>query len=1232
MKILSLRLKNINSLKGEWYIDLRAPEFASNGLFAITGPTGAGKTTLLDAICLALYHQTPRLQVSAASNELMSRHTAECLAEVEFEVKSCGYRAFWAQRRARGKVDGKLQPPKAELVKIEEEGDDVILAEKLNEKTAKLEQLTGLDFARFTKSMLLAQGGFDAFLNAEPNKRAELLEELTGTEIYGDISRRVFERRREEEAQLRELQAQAEGVQLLEAEVVQQLQTELQQVSESVKALTSQQQQLINQKVWLDKVNKAEALIQKGRSDLEQAEDAQQKASADLKRLADATPALEINPNYQTLVAATQRLAQIQQGSTQLRTQELALKDSLREAQNVAELAQKQVDLKRQLKEETETLIADKVIPLDRQLEQLAEELTVKTEAVNQLTDRVQEMETARQTHRNEHRAAEARLQAAKTYLVTHSHHQGLGERLPLWRDQFQRRQHLMAVIERTKALVDRRTTERDQLDVRLQSQKKAAIYTGDALVAQSVTHDKTQLEKKTLLGEHSEDTWQQRYQTAVNSQSQCTELRNLSERCRQASEQWANAAKAAAVNEQSLEQQRSRHQELETDLQGAKLSLQDLEQILAQERKIASLEHLRAQLQEDEPCPLCGSSKHPAVEEYQQLDVTETENRRQQKQQQVEALQEELTALVGTIAGLEQQLASDRQAEKAAQKAINLSGEQWQALSQSLTLGEFSLDDSEAITAYLDDQERELAETRILIEQLKALNEQLIDQANRLEKTKQQQRDCQHQIELIENEQKSTLEQIARDNKQLQDTRQEFQALEELLIKSLQDVQAAVPSLESQTEWLLSSEEDWTKYQEQHELQEAQQKAVAEASQQLTLLDKDIDQLRKSVEEQSMDLKALEERQQGTQIDRQQLFGEKSVETERQRVKHELAVSEQSQKKVQVTLESTQKRSNELQGQILSAETALQSQQQELDEVSENWQHMLAASPFIDQESFEKALLSPSERGELEALKENLEHALQKSKTLLKQAQRELAQLQETPLTDQSAGALVEATEAVVKELHTVTLRQGEVTSTLKNDKTQRQEQQSLLDAIDQQKSQFDVWAHLSDLIGSADGSKFRRFAQGLTLDHLVHLANQHLARLHARYQLNRKVGEELAMMVLDTWQADTQRDTKTLSGGESFLVSLALALALSDLVSYKTSIDSLFLDEGFGTLDAETLDVALDALDSLNASGKLVGVISHVEALKDRIPTQIRVKRESGIGYSRLDERFIFRETDAG
>lgn len=171
------------------------------------------------------------------------------------------------------------------------------------------------------------------------------------------------------------------------------------------------------------------------------------------------------------------------------------------------------------------------------------------------------------------------------------------------------------------------------------------------------------------------------------------------------------------------------------------------------------------------------------------------------------------------------------------------------------------------------------------------------------------------------------------------------------------------------------------------------------------------------------------------------------------------------------------------------------------------------------------------------------------------------------------------------------------------------------------------DVSPEGASLIGSKEGDKFRKFAQGLTLDNLVHLANQQLTRLHGRYLLQRKASEALEVEVVDTWQADAVRDTRTLSGGESFLVSLALALALSDLVSHKTRIDSLFLDEGFGTLDSETLDTALDALDALNASGKTIGVISHVEAMKERIPVQIKVKKINGLGYSKLESAFAMK-----
>ncbi len=175
------------------------------------------------------------------------------------------------------------------------------------------------------------------------------------------------------------------------------------------------------------------------------------------------------------------------------------------------------------------------------------------------------------------------------------------------------------------------------------------------------------------------------------------------------------------------------------------------------------------------------------------------------------------------------------------------------------------------------------------------------------------------------------------------------------------------------------------------------------------------------------------------------------------------------------------------------------------------------------------------------------------------------------------------------------------------------REQQQSLMMQIEEDEAALVHWSQLNDLIGSASGDKFRRFAQGLTLDHLVALANRQLDRLHGRYLLQRRASDALELDVIDTWQADAARDTRTLSGGERFLVSLAL----SDLVSVKTRIESLFLDECLvGTLDAETLDTALDALNA-----QTIGVISHVEAMKERIQVQIRVHKINGLGYSKLE-----------
>ena len=216
MRILQVRFKNLNSLAGEWEIDLTHPAYVSDGIFAITGPTGAGKTTILDAICLALYGQTPRLnKVTKSGNEIMSRQTGECFAEVTFETQIGSYRCHWSQHRARKKPDGELQAPKHEIANAV---SGEIFESKIRGVADQIESATGMDFDRFTRSMLLAQGGFAAFLQAAPDDRAPILEQITGTEIYSQISIRVHERQREERERLKVLQAEMAGIVIIEPE------------------------------------------------------------------------------------------------------------------------------------------------------------------------------------------------------------------------------------------------------------------------------------------------------------------------------------------------------------------------------------------------------------------------------------------------------------------------------------------------------------------------------------------------------------------------------------------------------------------------------------------------------------------------------------------------------------------------------------------------------------------------------------------------------------------------------------------------------------------------------------------------------------------------------------------------------------------------------------------------------------------------------------------------------
>ena len=182
-------------------------------------------------------------------------------------------------------------------------------------------------------------------------------------------------------------------------------------------------------------------------------------------------------------------------------------------------------------------------------------------------------------------------------------------------------------------------------------------------------------------------------------------------------------------------------------------------------------------------------------------------------------------------------------------------------------------------------------------------------------------------------------------------------------------------------------------------------------------------------------------------------------------------------------------------------------------------------------------------------------------------------------------------------------------------------QQATALRSKIEKQSSDAYVWSQLGELIGSADGKKFRNFAQQLTLDILLNHANLHLQTLTRRYCVQR-IHDSLGLLVVDQDMGDEVRSVHSLSGGESFLLSLALALGLASLSSHKVQVQSLFIDEGFGSLDAESLGIAMDALDNLQSQGRKVGVISHLQELTERISVRVQVQRLAA-GVSKIVTR---------
>ena len=1125
MKINSVRFKNINSLQGEWKIDFTQPPFVDNGVFAITGATGAGKTTLLDAICVALYQQTPRLgSINKNTNELMTRGTADCLAEVEFEVKGVGYRAFWSQRRSRNKVDGNLQDSVVELVQI---SDGKILASQVKKMSTLIETLTGLDFARFTKSMMLSQGQFAAFLNAAANERAELLEELTGTEIYGLISERVHQKFSDSKNALAQLVARSEGVELLTEEQIVELHQQQKEMLVTIQEAEAELKQLQALQQWLFACEKNQQSQKQLDQQLTQVLQEQEAQTENLLRLKQSQPAEKLQPSHQLLQQASASLDQCKEQLNLLNDNKKAEEATALSVFNIA--AEKETGYNSAKKDfqTFEELLNTTILPLDLEIQQLAGSLIKEKQDIDLLKQKQLNDQQGIAQLQNDIKIEQNNLAACQSYLARHPQAEKISYQLPVWKNQITRIEPLQSNSQKINQSI-------------LQLQKDGAV-----------------------------------------AEQQATDLNNsIVQKANQKAQAQAHAeALQALIAQQLLPNFDAELTLTEFRKQYAEYAqqLKDVDVMLDQERKIVDLTQQRNQLQKNQECPLCGSREHPKVELYQALNVSETEQRK-----------------------------------------INLTNTQQQLKEQAEKLKQDSADYQQALVTIKNQQQLLEAEEKNLV--------------------------------LLQQQQDKLIQHIERESQQQVAINTELSELLQTLNDQLNECGLSLPEIHQLTDWLnyqTQAFEEWKKQKDSEQrltqATELLRQKISQAQQYCEQEQSKLSQQIQTYNKHETHLAQLREKRLNLLPDpdanharahAKELLGQKEKQ-----MKESLMARQQAEQALQSTLaqiELTQK-------QLDSFETAFSEKYQQ-------WQSMLQTSCFDTEEAFIAALLEPKQREALLALEQDLKERTAHFTTLLEQSKSEALALKENQpelslekfnqqlreeLNEQfdkqfdelSESESIEASiQNLQQDLKNHAQTQGEVRHLLASDQQKREQQAELFNQIDVARQDYDDITYLHSLIGSQKGDKFRRFAQGLTLDHLVYLANRQLDRLHGRYLLQRKQSEALELQVLDTWQGDNVRDTKTLSGGEGFLVSLALALALSDLVSHKTSIESLFLDEGFGTLDSETLDTALNALDQLNASGKMIGVISHIEAMKERIPVQIKVQKMNGLGISRLDGQFKF------
>ena len=1210
MKILAIRLKNLASLAGPFEIDFTAEPLASAGLFAITGPTGAGKSTLLDALCLALFGAVPRLgdtgqaKMPDADSDisigdprtLLRRGTGGGYAEVDFVgVSGRRYRARWEANRARDKASGKLQNSRQSLIDLD---SDQLLASQKTEYKTQLELALGLNFEQFTRAVLLAQSEFSAFLKANDNERSELLEKLTDTALYTQLGRRAFDKAKDARDAHKALQDQATGVVPLAAEARAELDQQFDAANAQLKTQQAQLKQLELQHTWLKELREWQERQLAATEQLQRAQaewDAQGQQRQDLSRLEQLAPqrhqfARQAELNTVLAPLAVQIQLHIEQQGQLLIRQTQAEQQQATAQAALAEALKNQADavpLLRQAFEEQSTLA------------HLSKELAKRTEDKQQHEHACTEGQARLNGLLEKQTQVAERLQRLATELDRSAALAPLSDAWTAYRDRLQQ---LMLIGNRLNTgqaelpqLEQRATHAAEQF-----TQQREAL---DLLYQEAGAEPHAVAEQIQLLASLLQDNRKQ--------QRAFEDLTRLWDSQQQLDQQASVLTQKLADAQQQREQLNQTGLQTKAELTVAEQTLTVTKQLLERQRlaRSASVEELREQLQDDQPCPVCGSHEHPyhQPEALLQSLGRHDENEEATAQKAVDTLKEKLTELRAEVGGLiaqqkeylqqQEQLATQQQALKPSLDAHPLSA---------------ALFNQEAAkrSAWLDQQLSQLTQSITQDEHRQGALLNLQQNAGRLQQQLQAAQEASQQArQLLVDQQRE----LASDRERLE---QELTAFASLLpAEALQGLRAEPAATFMQLDQQVSQRLEQLGHQrdELAEQQERQQAIEKEQTHQ-----QHRQQQRDALTQQ---VNELATQQQAAQETLSALLGEhSSAEHWQQQLDQAVTQSRQSETDANKQLQEIHNALIQLAADLKAQQErqqALQAEQQSLDTRLSEWR---ALHPELDDEGLNRLLAyDDAQVSQLRQQLQSGEKAVEQAEVLLQEREQRLAEHQALHNGNLDAEALDSALTALNQQLAECEKTCAELRARQSEDQRRQDANQAFAEQIAKAYDEWQRWARLNALIGSATGDTFRKIAQAYNLDLLVHHANVQLRQLVRRYRLKRG-GSMLGLLVMDTEMGDELRSVHSLSGGETFLVSLALALGLASMASSTLKIESLFIDEGFGSLDPESLQLAMDALDGLQAQGRKVAVISHVQEMHERIPVQIQVKRQ-GNGLSTLE-----------